>query len=575
MKYRAESRLALFASFLLLVAALLSVPVGAAVNEPDCAALEQWALSIDKKDRWEPLAGNRSWLPRVFQAEDFATLFGAAALDWTVEDTRVIGVHLNDCMKMASRARRYDAQKALAGARNYITGSLKGILVQAESRAARAAADSSTVSRPAESRSRPTRPRAEDRLASRQQAALDEALSELLALPDTTELLRALGMLRAVDFNDPESYGKTYGRIGLRAGRKLLQALRNLETDTRDPRVAPQLDARYQVLHAAMIDKNVAEIEGLDASLESLQALSRKLPSLQEELGSALTPEDRELLGAAIVNKRLAIQQTILGRAKQLIDRSPETTEGIQRIDSIVANTEKAIVSMREVNEVRAYARARQQAIGDAVLESGAVELATFPATLEGLGRIRDYANSLGRAVGPYASKPAAERYNNAAVARITGVARGALSEFKQELAALPDSRDGLHEAEKRLEMAQAMHNIEPDMRAAYVDVASQRRAAISEVIERSMAEQRKSAIAAGGDPDIVGYTFVDTSNTSMLEFRDERRVIFAVLGMKFAGDYEVSRDDVIIEGPNGTLVFTKHGKQLAGMGLTFQRQQQ
>ena len=71
---------------------------------------------------------------------------------------------------------------------------------------------------------------------------------------------------------------KTYGRIGLRAGRKLLQALRNLETDTRDPRVAPQLDARYQALHAAMSDKNVAEIEGLDASLESLQALSRKLP---------------------------------------------------------------------------------------------------------------------------------------------------------------------------------------------------------------------------------------------------------------------------------------------------------
>jgi hypothetical protein len=319
MKYRAESRLALFASFLLLVAALLSVPVGAAVNEPDCAVLEQWALSIDKKDRWEPLAGNRSWLPRVFQAEDFATLFGVAALDWTVEDTRVIGVHLNDCMKMASRARRYDAQKALVGARNYITGSLKGILVQAESRAARAAADSSTVSRPAESRSRPTRPRAEDRLASRQQAALDEALSELLALPDTTELLRVLGMLRVVDFNDPESYGKTYGRIGLRAGRKLLQALRNLETDTRDPRVAPQLDARYQVLHAAMIDKNVAEIEGLDASLESLQALSRKLPSLQEELGSALTPEDRELLGSAIVDKRLAIQQTILGRASRLL----------------------------------------------------------------------------------------------------------------------------------------------------------------------------------------------------------------------------------------------------------------
>jgi len=573
MTYHVERRHDLLASLLLLVAVLLSAPAGATINQPDCAALEQWVLTIDKNNRWEPLAGSRSWLPRAFEDGDFAALFGAAALDWTVEDTRVAGAHINDCMKAATRAKRYDAQKALAAARNYITGSLKGILVQAERMAVRAPAGSKDNSQTAKSRTRPVRTEAAERLAARRQAELDEAMTELLALPDTPELLRALGMLRTVDFNDPESYGTTYGRVGLQPGRKLLQALRNLETDTRDPRVAPQLDARYQALHAVVITRNTAEIEELDASLNSLQVLSRKLPSLQEELGAALTSEDREVLGAAIVDKRLAIQQTILDRAKQLIDQSPESLEGIQRVDIIVANTEKAIVNAKQVNEVRDYARARQRAIGDALLESGIAKLDTFPGTREGLSGIRDYTNSLARSVVPYASKPVADRYNNAAVDRITAIARGALPGFKQELAALPESGYGLRAAEKHLEMAQSMREIEQDMRTAYVDAASQRRDAISEVLAQRKATQREKAIDAGGDPDIAGYTFVDTSNTSMLEFRDEKRVIFAVLGMKFAGDYDVSQDDVIIEGPNGTLVFTKHGEQLTGMGLTFQRQ--
>jgi len=214
--------------------------------------------------------------------------------------------------------------------------------------------------------------------------------------------------------------------------------------------------------------------------------------------------------GRAIVDKRLAIQQTILGRAKRLIDQSPENLEGLQRVGIIVANTEKAIINTNQLNEVRDYARARRQVIADALLESGIARLDTFPTTLEGLGVVRDNVNSLAG----------------------------------------------------------------QDMRTAYIDAASRRNDAISAVLAQQKAEQREKAIAAGGDPDITGYTFVDDSDTSMLGFRDENRVIFAVLGMKIAADYEVSQDDVIIEGPNGTLIFTKHEGRLTGTGLTFRKQQ-
>ncbi len=49
-------------------------------------------------------------------------------------------------------------------------------------------------------------------------------------------------------------------------------------------------------------------------------------------------------------------------------------------------------------------------------------------------------------------------------------------------------------------------------------------------------------AIEAGGDPDIVGYSFVDPNTASKLDFRDEKLVIVAIVGLKFAGSYDVRR---------------------------------
>lgn len=559
----------LLAFTLLLGTTLLAMPAAGAVQQPECAAIEKWAATIDKRDRWQPLTGSRSWLPRAFEGDQFTTLFGVTALEWSPDDTKAVGTHIQSCMKAATQSKRYEAQKALNQARGYITGSLKAILGQAQQQ--KALADSKQAS-PSPSAQRQTQRAAKDRSAVSQATALDEALTELLALPDSPELLRALGMLRVVDFADPESYGTTYGQIGLRPGRKLLQALRNLDTDTHDPRVAEKIEGRYQALRDSAVAEKQAEIAGLDASLSSLQALSRMLPALAEQLGPALTTEDRAALGITIAEKRAAIQQTIVTRAKELIDQAPESEEGIQRVDRIVANTGKAIVDAQQLGEVHRYAKARQQAIAESILNAATAKLDTFPTTLAGLRELRQFIGET-RTLRPYSGAAALDRFTAAAAARMTAVARGALPEFKQEVAALPDSRTGLEAAEDHVKQARAMKQIDEDVRAAYVASADARRAAIDRAVTAEFEAARQNAIEAGGDPDIVGYSFVDPNTASKLDFRDEKLVIVAIVGLKFAGSYDVSRDDVIVQGPNGTMVLTKNGNKLVGMGFNFRRQ--
>jgi hypothetical protein len=53
-------------------------------------------------------------------------------------------------------------------------------------------------------------------------------------------------------------------------------------------------------------------------------------------------------------------------------------------------------------------------------------------------------------------------------------------------------------------------------------------------------------------------------------EFRDQETVFITVLGMKVAGTYKVSRDDVVVQGPHGQLVYTFDGDKLTGNGAIF-----
>jgi hypothetical protein len=206
-------------------------------------------------------------------------------------------------------------------------------------------------------------------------------------------------------------------------------------------------------------------------------------------------------------------------------------------------------------------------------------ELPAIPETWAGIAALDQLNIRISKAVNRRASPEAAEDFVAALNARLAEVGRGALPEFKDQLAALPEDEEGLAKAEERVAHVKAWHVMEESVRLDYLDEAEERRDQIAAVVEkvreerRAVAEaERKKAIAAGADPRIVGHQWTDENDMMRLDFRDEETVFVAALGMKFAGTYKVSRDDIVVKGPHGQLVYSIRGETLVGNGAVFRK---
>ncbi len=565
-------RPALFGFCTAAIAAVAPLPAWAAVQVPDCAAVETWAAGIDKKDRWEPIDGQRVWLPRAFDGDAFVDLFGEPALNWSVDDTRTVGKHIYECSKVAGKEKRVQARKDLSQARSFVVGALKGVLRRAErvrEIESQKQAQINARQAPAATKSRSSR---SNRASERNEGRLQTALDSLLAQADSPALLRTLARLRDVDFADPESYGKAFGQVEFKEARQLMQALNILGSDTDDPRVAPRLAARFAPLHDALMKQQLDRIAALDDSGRSLQRLERIPAEIQQELGPALTRDDVSRFKQALAEKGNSIRAAIVVRARQLVDQSPATAEGIARITRIAENTKKAGVTAQQYDAFLPYARARADTIADGLLATAEQKLADFPESPVGLTRLRSFVAEIGGEVRSFGTEPARKQFAEAATARMSEIAEAALPAFRDSLEQLPDDRTGLADAEKELASVRGWRMVDADLRAAYVEAATERRDEIVAALQAVREARREKAIAAGGDPELVGYTFVGEQGISSLEFRDEKRVMFSALGLKFAGTYEVDEGDVIVVGPHGQIVFTKQGNALNGMGLLFRR---
>jgi myosin heavy subunit len=569
----------------LAVGATSPVAADTAVKKPDCAALEEWATGLDGKDHWKPLEGYGGWVPRDFQNPAFEELFGAPALDWSQEDANAMSGRIYACGKEAAKARRLDARNALYAARVYMRSNLRNVLKMKERLEVRA---KQTEEREAAHQKKEAERRAQQVAAAKAQAeqrkreqdsALSKALEDLLAQPDSAELLGQLAMLRAVNFNDPQSYGQTYGRVG-KAGRQLLFALRNAGSDTRDPRVAPQLEKRYTALRDATVTDYEKKITGLNNSTESLRFLDRYQREMGQQMAPLLGRDMAMQLLQLIADKRQSVRAGIFERAKALIDAAPDnaTTDraALKLIDKIVVNSAKAGLTSEQLSEVRDYAQAHQQTLADREIETATQELAGYPETLDGLDNLRRALQAVRQGPLGHASKEKLTGYLDKARSRLTDIAAAALPEFKGSLAKLPVSQEGLKMTGVTIVSKRGFRQVGEDVRVRYVAAVENRRATISQALQERAAATRQAAVESGGDPDLIGYRFVDEEHLSQLEFRDEKLVIIAIMGLRAAGNYQLSQDDVIIRGPNGTMVLARSGAgdgtHLSGMGLTFVR---
>jgi hypothetical protein len=210
--------------------------------------------------------------------------------------------------------------------------------------------------------------------------------------------------------------------------------------------------------------------------------------------------------------------------------------------------------------------------LADEILALATPRLDEAPATPEGLADLAAMADTVIEETKTAASASALTDFQAAASDAGSALGKQLFEVFEHELAGLAVDREGLAPANRSAAWAERWRHVDPTVRERYLNAARMRRDEIASGLAAAEAMRREQVIAAGGDPEIVGHTFRDEHSHSTLEFVDTQRVIFAVLGMRFGGKYEIVNDDIFVEGPNGSVVFARDGNALSGMGLTLER---
>lgn len=530
------------------------------VKKPDCATLESWAQTIDGKDRVAPVEGSRAWVPKAFLAPEFADLFGVPALEWSEADAKAVGAHVYACGKAAAKARKTAARNALYEARSYMVGNLRGVLAHAEQKRLADQRAAERAARQAE------REKARAKLQA-DRAAAQAAERERLAARQQAERQRMEAQRQA----ERERYA----------------ARQKADTQRRQSAARPQpaTPARPAATQDAVAGKELAadyrkKIAGAEATAEGLQALTRWEREIRWKVAKAAGKAEADKLLALASEKRRPIEKAVVASVKRNIDEAGNKADSdraaLQEIDNLAANAAGTGMSVERLKEVRAYARERQVPYADRELAAAAKKLDDYPETLKGLDSLQRAVHIQRSQVMPRASEPAQKAYLQAARARLTDVAEEVLPEFKDALDGLPETSVGLYATEKTVVSQKGFQDVAANVRADYEAALKSRRAAIAKAIGAKVDEARDKAVAAGGDPDLVGYRFVDRAKGWQLGFKDEKHAVLASRRNQANAPYEVRGDEVVVKGPQISLVLKRSGRgaatKLEGLGFVFVR---
>ncbi|MGB5763070.1 MAG: hypothetical protein WBM58_11030 [Sedimenticolaceae bacterium] len=582
-------------SYLLIAAASLAqIAVAEHLKTPPCDELAAWSTSIDKQDRWEPFPENtRIWLPNAMASPEFEALFGKVALQWTQADVLSARGVWNGCIQKAKKARNKAQQTALSTARGYLTSNLRNAVRYGERREQNAQRMEQMQTQAPQQRQATTQTHAETAARAPQRSpksattSLDRAVNELVAQPASLESLRALGLLSRLDVHDSAALSQLERKLGAmpenpatKSAYQIVRDLRIRGTSVFDASALPKINARLAEVKPPVLDALREEFSQSPADPRRRRALAQRYETVMAELQAILSDDEWRSLADETRKKRLAIVASALVDAKSEIDKVPPGEKGIETINQIVKRTDARGLNIKQRKDLMDYAQARQRVLADELLRNAAeTELPEIPENWAGIAALDELNSRLHRTVTGLASPQAAKDFVAALNARLAEVGRQALPEFEDQLAALPENEKGLAKAGERVAHVKAWHVMEESVRLDYLAEAEKRRDEIAVIVERNREErrsrvenERKKAIAAGADPRIVGYQWIDANDMMRLDFRDEETVFVTALGMKFAGTYKVSRDDIVVIGPHGQLVYSIRGETLVGNGAVFHK---
>ncbi len=569
------------------------------VTIPGCDALLAWAKSVDGKKRWNPVEGNtRIWLPEALNSDAFRELFGKPAMSWTQDEALDTGNAVKACGKEASKQRSGKDAKAFYAASGALAGRLRTALrqvIQAEERAERKRQAAERSRKKAEERQAAreeqrkqreaeNQRRRQEREAARQQQITDHlnrSVDMLLASPVSGGLVRILAILEATDIRDKASVDKANIEIvripdpANAMARGLLYTLGSMPPDTMDSEVRPRITNRLGEVRATLTADLVRQVEAVPDNAAGLRQLDMLGQRVNREVGPALGEDGLKTFRDAHAARQSAISAAQVGAVKAQLDAAPMDLAGLNQIQAVVRGAKSMGLDAASMHEINTHARDRRRAVGSAVLAEAKDHLQTFPATLKGVQDFGRYAREISNATMGVAAEDARRAFMKVRDARFAELAMAALPEYKQDLAKLTPDRHGVQEIKKRLKGAENSRELTGDVKQAYIDATRERHDELVAEAARMREEWRQKAIAAGGDPDLVGYVFTAREAGMQIEFRDERHAVVKMFGMDFVGQYKKLQNDVVVDGPNGSILMTRMGHDLNAMGLLFQRQEE
>lgn len=583
------SRSALSVSVLLLL--LFATLVSASeLRSPTCGDLAKWSGTVDPKDRWEPFAENPSlWLPGTMSTPEFEALFAKPALDWTQADVLSARTIWNGCIQQAKKTRNQEQRNLLQNARRYLTTNLRNVVRYQERREEKVARDQQHVARQERRQAERVDARAVKPRTSTPAAVsapgLKAGVDQLIAEPPSTEGLIALGSLSSLNTDDADGMRKLEREFGYmstpaaKAAYRIIRELRIRGTSGYEAEL-PRINARLGQVKPIVLDELRAEFSQNPADLKQRQALAQRYEGLMKQLKAALPEEEYLALADETRKERRGVVDRAVADAKGQIDQVPAGEKSIARIDRIVSETAKRGLDNKQRRDLVNHARLRQRMLADEILNDVVEnELPALPETLAGVQALNAITTRMLQGIVQKADRDVIQQFVDASGTRLADIGRKALAEYAETLARLPENESGLAQAEQELADKVGWIDMEERVRSDYVAAAKARRDEIAAVVGKERAQQRavkererKRLISAGGDPRLVGSEWIDENKTMKLDFRDQETVFVNVVGLKFAGTYKISRDDVVVQGPHGQLVFTFRGDTLAGNGAVFRK---
>lgn len=566
------------------------------LRSPSCDELAMWVTTIDADDRWEPIASdNRIWLPKAMSEPAFTDLFGKPALEWTQADVGSARSIWSGCIQLAKKSRDNERRSLLEDSRPYLTTNLRN-LARSQERLATQSGQSHRVAGQEQARERqqaamrraPQARQGVETAGALSHPGLRAGVDELLKVPPSLDGLIALGSLSRLDISDPQAmealekqFGYSPGAAGSAAYR-VIRELRIRGTTGYKTNELPRIRKRLEEVKPTAIDEFKSEFSQVPTDPYAKRALEQRYQKIMPQLEQALPASEYQALADAAGEERVAVVDRAVTDARSTIDGVRPGIEGIAEINRIVSEVAKKGLNNDQRRELVGYAQSRQREFANQVLMDAAEkELPALPGTMAGIRELNAISKRMLQGVVQKADENIVKQFVDASDARLAEIGRAALPEYRQALAGLPDNETGLARAEREVADKEGWVDMEEGVRDDYIAIATARRDEIARLVSKertkkreALEREREAAIAAGGDPRLVGTEWIDTNQTMSFEFRDEETVFINALGIKAAGTYKVSRDDVVVTGPHGQLVYTLEGNRLTGMGATFIKQE-